>query len=399
MINNVLDTINLSQLGQRLQMFRKKQGLTQADAASVIGVARTTITAIEKGERRVKASELIKLAEAYGRQISDFVQNKPQIELTQVQFRSQSSINQADEVIINKAIDELLELCTNYFDIERAINRPLAKLYPPVYRAEGLPTEKAAEGLAISERNRLGLGESPIYLLRDTLERLVGLRIFYLPLKPSSKISEVYFYETNLGGCIGINILQSSSKGRCRWSLAHAYAHFLAHRTKTTVSLLEQRKPESEYFADYFANYFLMPTNSLMQRFNELYQSQGKITPSDLLFLANYYGVSFQAIVLRLENLELIPSGILEKLYERGFKVNEAEDELGINPIPENTEKFPERYKELALQAYNLGEISEGELAIYLQTDILEARTFIADHEWQLNVYQLNQDLRELVTK
>ena len=55
MANNVLNKINLNQLGERLQQARKQCGMTQAEAAKIIKVARTTIVAIEKGERRLKS--------------------------------------------------------------------------------------------------------------------------------------------------------------------------------------------------------------------------------------------------------------------------------------------------------------------------------------------------------
>lgn len=399
MTKNILDTMDLSQLGQRLQQARKKQGLTQADSAKIIGVARTTIIAIEKGERQIKASELLKLSEAYGLQVSDFVHSKPQVSLAEVQFRSTSSILPEDEAKIVEAIDSLVELCTNYLELEQLTKEPLAQNYPPIYRSTGLRTEQAAEGLAIAERNRLGLGEGPIPILRELLEEEVGLRIFYLPVKPSSKIMEIYFFEPHLGGCIAINRLQEKSRERCRWSLAHAYAHFLAHRRKTAVSLENQyqRKPENERFADYFANFFLMPTSGLTQRFNMMYQTQGQITPADLVKLAHYYGVSFQALILRLEDMRLIPSGVWEKLKERGFEVNEAKKRLGLEPIPEATDKFPTRYVSLAMAAYHAGEISEGELGFYLQTDRFEAR--ISALEWQSKVDEtISQDILELVS-
>ena len=59
---NVLDTIDLRELGQELQRAREKRGMTQQEAAQVINVARTTLTAIEKGDRRIRAGELISLA-------------------------------------------------------------------------------------------------------------------------------------------------------------------------------------------------------------------------------------------------------------------------------------------------------------------------------------------------
>lgn len=400
MVKNILDTIDLHQLGKRLQQARKKQGLTQADAAKIIGVARTTVTAIEKGDRQIQGSELIKLSEAYGYQVSDFVHEKPEINVAQVQFRSTSSISPEDETYVQDAIDSLVDLCTNYLELEQFTEKHLASNYPPVYQYKGIRTEQAAEGLAIAERNRLGIGEAPIPLLRELLEKEVGLRIFYLPFQPSNKILEIYFFEPALGGCIAVNSIQKN-KGRYRWSLAHAYAHFLAHRTKTAVSLKDQyqRKPESERFADFFATYFLMPTSGLTQRFNMMYQAQSTVTPADLAKLAHYYGVSFQALTLRLEDMRLIPSGVWEKLKERGFKLKEAHEKLGLKSIPEPIDKFPARYVDLAVEAYHAAEISEGELAHYLQTDRLEARSIALDPQWQSEVDKtISQDLRELVS-
>ncbi len=402
MNENILDTIDLQKLGERLQRARKRQGLTQAAAAGIIGVARTTMTAIEQGERRIKASELIQLAEAYGRTVSEFVSGRPHIEPAHVQFRSTTTVTPEDEALIAQSIDLLLDLCTNYVELEQITDTPMARNYPPVYHYKelGFSTDQAAEGLAITERNRLGLGDGPVPILRDLLEKDVGLRIFYLPLRPSGRFSEIYFFEPNLGGCIAINALQEREKGRCRWSLAHAYAHFLAHRTKVTVSFQDQyqRKPESERFADSFATYFLMPTNGITQRFNALYQAQGQVTPADLVKFAHYYGVSFQALLLRLENMRLIPSGVWEKLMERGFSVKEAREKLGLEPLPEPTGMLPPRYVKLAMAAYHRAELSEGELADFLHTDRLEARRMAMAPEWQSQTDEtIDQDLRELV--
>ena len=85
----------------------------------VIDVARTTITAIEKGERRIKAEELIKLARAYGRQVSDFVRPAPKIDPFQVQFRGPYTRTSEDATAITTYIDELEQLCRNYLELEQ----------------------------------------------------------------------------------------------------------------------------------------------------------------------------------------------------------------------------------------------------------------------------------------
>jgi transcriptional regulator with XRE-family HTH domain len=50
---------------ERLRLARESAKLTQADAAALVGVVRTTLVAIEQGKRRVHMDELQKLATAY----------------------------------------------------------------------------------------------------------------------------------------------------------------------------------------------------------------------------------------------------------------------------------------------------------------------------------------------
>ena len=67
MTDNILENIDMRQLGKLLQQARKQRGMTQEDAAKLIEASRTTMIAIEKGDRRLKPGELIKLARAYGK--------------------------------------------------------------------------------------------------------------------------------------------------------------------------------------------------------------------------------------------------------------------------------------------------------------------------------------------
>jgi DNA-binding XRE family transcriptional regulator len=53
-MKDILKEIDPTLLGQELQNARTQRGLTQAEAAKIIDVARTTLTAIEKGDRPIK---------------------------------------------------------------------------------------------------------------------------------------------------------------------------------------------------------------------------------------------------------------------------------------------------------------------------------------------------------
>ena len=373
MKQHILDTIDLRVLGQALQKARKQRGMKQADAAKVIHVSRTTMTAIEKGTRRIKAGELIKLARAYGKQVSDFVRSRPQIAPFPVQFRGPHKSSSAYDAQIVASVESLQELCRDYLELEQIMGLRLIKNYPVEYKVKNLRTVQAAEYVANSERKRLGLGDGPLANFREVLEQDVGLRVFYLPLQPST-YSEIYYYDNQLGGCLAINKLHP--EGRRRWSMAHGYAHFLVHRYRPTATVngYYNRKPESERFADYFAYFFLMPTTGLMERFRQI---SDKPTLANLARLAQRYGVSMEAFMSRLEDMRLIPSGAWEKLKQRGLKVKEVQKKLGLGEIPGQDELLPQHYVHLAVNAFEDGLISEGRLMRYLRTDRLTARDIV----------------------
>ncbi len=139
MATNILDNIDLRILGELLQQARKKCGMTQADAAKVIDAARTTVIAIEKGERRLKANELIKLARAYGRSVSDFVRSRPVVQPFEVQFRAVYQRSQEQQAQIEPFILHLEELCQNYLELEKIMDAPLPHNYPLEYEVTNMP--------------------------------------------------------------------------------------------------------------------------------------------------------------------------------------------------------------------------------------------------------------------
>ena len=63
-------------LAYALRIARKKSTLTQADAAEYLGWARTTLVAIEAGQRNVSAQELERMASLYGTTAADLLQLK-----------------------------------------------------------------------------------------------------------------------------------------------------------------------------------------------------------------------------------------------------------------------------------------------------------------------------------
>ena len=362
-------------LGRRLQEARKARGLTQQDAAGALAVARTTITALEKGDRKTRPDELIQLASLYGRRVSDLVGPKEPIADFAVQFRTAAVRVGAnnDNEAIQEAIQEFQDLCQDYLYLERLngiLSRPT---YPPQYPTVGTGPEEAGQDAASFERNRLGLGDGPILRLREMLELDVGLRVFAIRLP--SQVAGIFAYTDELGGCIAVNALHPAE--RRRWSLAHEYAHFLTNRYQSEISVLGsyRRMPASERIADTFARCLLMPAQGLRRRFNEISRaSGGNISAADVCRIAHYYFVSVEAMMLRLEELGVLPKGTWELLRDRGFKVREAQKHLDLPPHPSDDHLLPLRYEFLAARAYEAEHLTEGQLARFLRTNRVSAR-------------------------
>ena len=366
------------ELGARLREARKAAGLTQDFAAEQLAVARTTLVAIEKGERRIQSSELVQLAALYHRSVNELMRPGKPVSPFAVQLRATLTSEEALANAIEAPTWLFQQLCEDYFELERLCGAPLPRNYPSERSFSGSPPELAGEDLAMRERLRLGLGDGPIPNLRLLLEQDVGLRVFYLALP--SDIAAMFSYDPQLGGCIAVNAQHPYE--RRRQSLAHEYAHFLASRHRAEITILRRyrRYPEHERLANAFARSFLVPADGVARRVNETKAVKGgKFTYADICTIAYYYGVSIEAFTKRLEDLKLVSAGAWERLKSSNFRASEARALLGIAAPPAIDDLLPPRYRFLALDGYRSGVITEGQLAKYLRVDRMEARRLVSE--------------------
>ena len=367
----IIALLDSKELGRKLRFARKRHEMTQAQAANIIGASRTTMVAIENGERRIRSNELLQLAIAYEQDINIFLeQSRVKTLFADPQFRGPIRLDNKNDAVIEVWIEELRRLSYSYYELERLLDAPLVKKYPSEYRIGMLKPGELGEQIALEERQRLGLGDGPIPDLRQLLAREVGLRIYGLPIEPY-KYSAIYLYSGQIGGCIAFNSKQPVT--RSRFTLAHEYGHFLTSRSKNNVHRYSERSA-TERIADRFAGNFLMPASGIIRRFKDIRNQKRKFTPYDLVDLAHYYGVSVEALSYRLEDLRLIGTGIVENVRDRGFKVSEAQKELGLDEWPESRQKVPVRHQLLASQALEAGLIGESEFADLLEVSRVRAR-------------------------
>ncbi len=368
--------ISSQQLGERLADARKRAKLTQAQVANRLAIARTTLVAIEKGERRPSNTELVKLSEALSIEVHDLLREGYLLTELSPLFRMGSGDRSSSEVA--DAVERLRVLGTRYVELEnmhglRRVRAPLEALQ--TYRVDsngepGFDPRLAGEDAARAVRGMLGLGDEPATALDERLEAEAGLRIFYLDRLPP-KISAFLVWSDEVGACVAINAAHPPE--RRRWSLAHEVGHFLRDREAGDV-LEDGESPRlpNEIFPESFAKEFLLPAVGVQKRFSERCRT-GKFTAVDLYSLAKSFEVSFQAMSWRLEELRLLPRGSYEKILQSRLRPQDLAKTEG-NESRQEAKPLPERYVMLAVSAYDQELLSESEFAEYLNLDVTSAR-------------------------
>ncbi len=369
-------SVDPKRLGQRLLEARQARGLTQQEAADYLQCSRPVLIAIEKGKRPAKPDEIIKLASLYGRTVHELVRPGEPVSDLQPHLRAAVSRAEPGNEEMEQAIRDLQQFAENYRQLETLMGTPMTSNYPPeVPLTDHVKVVALAEDIAIRERHRLGLGDQPVYELRELLEADVGLRIMYGDLP--SHIAGMYAYAGDVGCCIVGN--RRHPPERRRASLSHEYGHVIVDRYGPGVDYLAYagRKPGNERFAENFGMAFLMPATSLRRRFNEIVSTKGDFQVADLCRLSHLYFVSVEAMAYRLEGLQLIPEGTMEHLRESRFEVRKAKGILDLPERPETSDRYPSRYVYLAVHAYEQAKISEGQLASFLNVDRVTAREIV----------------------
>jgi Zn-dependent peptidase ImmA (M78 family)/DNA-binding XRE family transcriptional regulator len=373
------ESIDVVMLAEKLTTARKSAGLTQEDAANHLGMSRPTFIAIEKGTRRPRPEELVKLAELYKESLNRLLRDESRPKAIRPHLRYALDVSGEGVREVEQAIERLTNFVEDYQFLEQVMqSKPITNFPLPVRIPPG-PIDRFAEHCAQQERARLNIGShQPIHTLRKVLEE-VGVSVFADEL--DSKLAGLYVFVPDFGYCILVNNRHPSD--RRRWTIAHEYGHFLADRDKPGVDYLKPmgRRPESEKFADVFASAFLMPETGVQQRFYEEVDRTGDFTVGDLCRMADFYLVSLHAMTWRLEALGLVPKGSWDEINSTRVPVADIRREAGANQTHErdSVDHYPKRYKLLAVQAFLAEKLSEGQLARILRTSRIEAREIVEE--------------------
>lgn len=372
-----IEKLSDAEIGERLRLARESAKVTQAMAAKAVDVARTTVVAIEQGQRRVRMDELQKLAAIYGTSANAILRREA-VHLDMVpRFRK---LPHSGDSAIGDSARLLNDLVRAEVELENALGIERTRNYPPERPILPGDVRAQAEQDAQELRDWLGLGAGPVFDIVSILDLQLGIRVYLRRL--DGKVSGLFAYDETAGACILLNANHPAD--RLRQSGIHELAHFVATRRQAEV-LVEDEKASSreERYANCFARCFLTPARAVRQRFAEITAGQSHLTRRHIIFLAHAFGVSREAMGRRLEELGLAKEGTWDWFVANGGITDEQErDVLGMLPERQLNAAaaqgpVPPRLGLLAREAWRRGLYSEGQLARLLQLDRYEIREIL----------------------
>ena len=366
--------LSSDELGKRLRLARENAGLTQAGAAGAVDLSRTTLVAIEKGDRPVRDAELLSLIDLYGVTMNEMLRREAvHVDLVP-RFRK---VGSQVETRVDEAISMLNDFVTAEVELETILGIERPSNLPPERPLLPGDVRKQAEADALELRQRLGLGQGPIRNVFSLLELDLGIRVYTHPLK--NHVSGLFAYDDNVGACILVN-----SNHRYERQVAtgtHELGHMISARRRPDVCHDGfQHNSREERYATAFAPAFMMPARTVMQKLSEIRAGSKRLTRRHVIILSHYFGVSREALVRWLEALALAPEGTWDWFDRNGGITDaQAEEVLGApvaagfasadRPVPTSV-----RLETLAAQALERDLLSEGQVAELLKIDRFKAR-------------------------
>lgn len=282
--------------GYRLREAREVRSFTVAQLAERVGVSKQAISQYESGKTAPTPENLFQISRVLDIPAQFFQRPKEVLEAakTPLQFRSFKSATKADRMAAaNKA--EWLAEATDY--LSTFVDLPINSLPDLAIGEDFLNlTAPEIEEIAIETRRAWNIGSGPI----SNLARLLESRgIIIARLAIAEKLDAFSFYR-NKKPFIVLG-RENTTFFRSRFDAAHELAHLILHANVDQEDLWDNEKLKiiEKNHAHRFASAFLMP--------GESFKSEAKsLSMPFLLELKKRWGVSVQAIVFRMHNLNII---------------------------------------------------------------------------------------------
>jgi Zn-dependent peptidase ImmA (M78 family) len=339
--------------GDRLKQARLAAGLSLRGLADRMNnyVSAQVIHKYELDKATPGSDVLIKLSQALNVKMEFFFRpQSSEIELSEPAYRKRATVLKKELDAIRAQTKEQVE---KYLEVESLFpNRFKTNVIPQKLRVPVKHIEDIEERVK-ELRAHWRLGLDPIENVTEVLEDQ-GVKV--VMLDSNSKVDGFSCWANETIPVVVVNKNQTSD--RLRLSLAHELGHLLLENTKS----IDQEKA-----AYRFAGAFFAPDEVATR---ELGSKRTKINLYELKNLREKYGMSVQAWVHRLQDLQIISDSFAVQIFTDFRQRGMQKKEIG-NPLPVEA---PKRFERLVIQAVEEGLISDSRGAELLDLSVNQLR-------------------------
>lgn len=342
-----------------------------------------TLSSIEAGEREIKAWELAKLAEIYGRDIDYFLNLEAVQKEVRILWRSPETSPQKTTVE-----RQFISICKRYQNLLKLLEEPNipktgSKLNIDKHELLTQSAFKEVENLATAYVRILDLGSRPACSLLKILEEEMGIKIIFLPL--DSNISGGSTIDEEFGLAVLVN--SNDPPWRRNFDLAHEFFHLITWNDFSPEEIYQNDslgKNRIEQLADVFSSSLLLPENEVRDEF-EKRTVEKSISYLNLVHIARDFDVSIEALLWRLVNLDLLKRENIQEELEKGT-IKDVDKKNRHSDWAETVKPhLSNRYISLAIKAFHLGKISKGKLAEYVGENYSAIPSFLNKYGYDEN--------------
>lgn len=352
-----------------LRWARQQAALELEEAAKSLNISVETLQAWEEGVEHPNSSYLRQLSITYDCPFAYFFLKALPEELPLTDYRGtpkERRLKLSRETRLS--LREFRRLTRLARMLEEITGVSLALEIGKAYKNEDpeIVAEREAKRLGVTKAIREAWlnKESAYHTWREAIEALgvfvFSLRMPVLECRGAAIREEPY--------TIAILVNQNDAPTARSFTLLHEYGHLLL-KSNRELMLCDQFPSDTESFANRFASSVLVPKDEFLKILQDkkLDRYQDWWPDTALVDLADVFCVSRDVIAIRLENLELAPSGFYtdkRKQWDRPFKPG------GFGRARKKKvyaqEKFGSRLFNLTLEAVQTGIIHPADAALYI---------------------------------
>ena len=371
-------------LGELLRKERESLDLTLVEVSKKLNFNHyQTLNSIEVGEREVKAWELAKLAEIYGRDIDYFLNLEESRDKRRILWKSpeesmQKSLIEHQFLLICRSYQKLIELLG-----ENEATNAILKFKIDKHELLSGDASKYVEDLAFNYSHILNLGSRPSCCLAHALEEKMGIKVIFLPM--ASDISQGCIIDPNFGMAALIN--ENNAPWRRSFDLCCEFFHLLTWNLFTEDEIYENQKTVErsiEKLANLFASALLLPEKELRDKFEKMVDDKS-ITLLDLVHIARDFNVPLESLLVRIRNLGLLGKETIHEDLEKE-DLQDFDKKYRYSQWAETRKPhLSARYISLAIKAYISGKITKEKLADYVNESYSTISAFLRKYGYDEN--------------